>query len=358
MTTTMTTTLLDQMIENLGVTVSPEIKKQLKAYSFTTYPPNLQSADKYIKSTLQLPEDNNLKIELLKLQVHYLHNLDAVQSAEKEKRKASVVETKNKDLGNRLTEIQNELLEKTRELDAVHTQSSNALINAKTELDKARGRITNADAGLEALNTKYAELKKKYVALQAKITVLTNMPSLHLSHQSHPKQELDELMHVLNLNLNLKKDAKFKFLSYETFISMINYIKHHKEKIENLLKPIKYITKSTSDTHYTLTIADVSKSTGVKDGKLTIDIDIGNDKYSIKYYDSAKTVIIADNTETVDESNESVYGSNAYFKTNSAAFNKSYTAINDLLHIINPLSQNKYLKYKNKYLQLKKLYNL
>jgi chromosome segregation ATPase len=352
----MSNTLLEAMITNLGVDVPPNIKTHLKTIPFTTYPDNLQTADKNIGATLKSPDDTNLKIELLKLQVHYLHNLDAVNRAETEKKNAAAVREQNKALINELRETQAQLLKKTDQLSEVHTQSSNALINARSELDKARRQITDGDAGLEALKTKCAALKTKYDALQAKVKVLTNMPSLHLSHQSHPKQELDELMHVLNLNL--KKDAKFKFLSYETFISMINYIKHHKEKIENLLKPIKNITKSTSDTHYTLTIADVSKSTGVKDGKLTIDIDIGNDKYSIKYYDSAKTVIIADNTETVDESNESVYGSNAYFQTNSAAFNKSYTAINDLLHIINPLSQNKYLKYKNKYLQLKKLYNL
>ena len=150
------TRLLDQMITNLGVTgISTADRNKLAQLKFTEYSGDLQDADTAI-GKLQI--DDNLKLELLKLQVHYLHNLDAVKDAKKKMADALAKSENHKGFVDHIRKTEKQLEEKTSELAAVRTQSS----KAQAELAAKEKQLADKEQQLEVVNKENKSLADKH----------------------------------------------------------------------------------------------------------------------------------------------------------------------------------------------------
>ena len=344
-----TNTLLDQMINNLKVTgISDTDKQKLAKLTFSQYSDDLKNADTAIG---KLIIDNNLKIELLKLQVHYLHNLDAVKGAEKDKAIAT---------GNLIEQLRNsetQLSDTQQQLAAVYTENTISLKNAKAQLEEK--------------NAQLADVHKQYGALQTKLKVLTDTKGtdLQLNHsiqqsQQKPKDKAsaviltdDELKYITELKDKLSHN---NFIPFKDFEQMFTIMYKYKDDIKKLLPgatmknpsyTITYSNNPLQNNNYIIHIP-------INQSHLNINITNTHNDNEIVYVDDIMTTII---TPIVSTHVKEVVAN----LENRAVFRICYDKINKLLDTLfsavsstHTQSKNKYLKYKNKYLQLKKLYNL
>ena len=404
------TNLLEVMITNLGVEVPHNIKEQLEAFPFTTYPHNLQTADTRIRDTLTSSQDNNLKVELLKLQVHYLHNLDAVKSAEKLKEQNKNLKLQLSDIQQRLDGVQTEkqrletekqrLETEKQRLEADHTENSKTLSHTKAQIaDKEKQlaykekqlaeqktqlevehnenikKLRRAEAQLADKEKELGEVHKQNDVIHNKIQALANteVSDLHLTHQPQhkaPKTQpvvklekvevvnltSDESKYIGELKTKLTTPGTFVLPTYE-FGGMFTIMRKHKIAIQKLLSAkiynssIQYYSTNNSsghDTNYIKILIEESSS-------VNINIGIVNTTSARVYYNKVnnpQSINITPNATKGVKGMASNVGSNKMFSV-------CYEQINKLLNSLFPTpSKNKYLKYKNKYLQLKKLYNL
>jgi len=399
---------LNDMIGNLGVKVDPETRIKLNALPFTTYPHNLQTADRDIRDTLKSQQDNNLKIELLKLQVHYLHNLDAVKSAETLKEQNKHLNLQLSDIQQRLNGVQTEkqrletekqrLETEKQRLEDDHTENSHTkaqiaykekqladkekqLAEQKTQLEVEHNeninKLRHAEAQLADKKQELADVHKQNNVIHTKIQALANTEGVdpHLSNQPHhnaPKKlsvVQFEKVEVVNLTPDESKyiaELKTKLtnpinvvLPIDEFGGMFTIMRKYKTDIQKLLsnKIYSYIhyfsTNNLSglNTDYINILIDESSSVNINIG---IDNTTSNIDYNNKVNNPLSINITPITTKGVKEKASNV--------ASNQMFRDCYRHINKLLTILFPKatapSKNKYLKYKNKYLQLKKLYNL
>jgi hypothetical protein len=406
----MTNANLEAMIKNLGVIVSDDDKQKLAKLTFSQYSRQLQDADININAATN---DNDLKLELLRLQVHYLHNLDAVRSAETDKRIATAglnkeiealgvkllqaqdhnksltdVQTKFETVKKQLydgsvilSEKQAELSEKQAELIKERKESTDKEVKLKTaenHLKVAEDQLKSAQARLKEVEDKYAALQ---TALQIKAKVLTNaVPSLPpvlrenpaaSLHQNQPTHQLqlhqkpiekrsdvilkpEEIVSINDLKIKL---GKSNFLEHKEFNTMFTIMYNHNVSIKKFLpdkKPVTgyYFTNDSSSPNiYFIHIL-------LQSSNLNIKITDKPNECTIGYYN----YITSPATSTVITPNLDIGVSGTIDALNKREVFK--LCYQEIIHLLDFLflqaskTRNKYLKYKNKYLQLKKLYNL
>jgi vacuolar-type H+-ATPase subunit I/STV1 len=369
------------MIANLGVTdISPADRNKLAQLKFTQYSPELRNADTAIG---KLHIDDKLKLELLKLQVHYLHNLYAVENAKKEMTDAKATNEKNIALVEDLTTTQGQL-------EQVRTENNRKFADQKKELDAVNKEKQKLELEkkekIEELNRATAQLLDLQTVIQSKAKALTHIEGVdpHLSNQPQPKTQRNQSVvklpnaedvkdvklgkvEVVNLTPDESKyiaDLKTKLtnpatvgLPIDEFGEMFTIMRKHKKDIKNLLSDKKhnsyiryYSTNNSSDhdTYYINILIDDSSS-------VNINIGIDNTTSEIVYYNKVNN---PQSINITPNATKSVKGMASNVISNKM-FRDCYEQINKLLNSLFPArSNNKYLKYKNKYLQLKKLYNL
>ena len=227
MTDTTNTTLLDQMINNLGVTskITTDDRNKLEKLKFSEYSNELRNADIEIGAQ---NIDNDLKIELLKLQVHYLHNLETIKGMKFANeictkaneictKKLPQLEDKLKNASATEAHLQRELLEKSTRLNNVLAENTTGLNETRklladrdaqiavvkgkldavqTENSKTQAELTKALTELGDLRKKYNTLNTLYKELEAKLQA-----KLHeLTRTSVSKQHLSSLTHQSHQN--------------------------------------------------------------------------------------------------------------------------------------------------------------
>jgi DNA repair exonuclease SbcCD ATPase subunit len=174
---------LEKMITNLGVTgISTADRNKLAQLKFTEYSGDLQDADTAI-GKLQI--DDNLKLELLKLQVHYLHNLDAVKDAKKKMADALAKSENHKGFVAHIRKTEGQLEEKTNELAAVRTQLADKEQQLEAVNKKNESLAHTHAVELNALRQAKEQLAHKHAE---EVTALRQAEK-HLADQ---KAQLDE----------------------------------------------------------------------------------------------------------------------------------------------------------------------
>jgi len=173
MTDTTNTTLLDQMINNLGVTskITTDDRNKLEKLKFSEYSNELRNADIEIGAQ---NIDNDLKIELLKLQVHYLHNLETIKGMKFANeictkaneictKKLPQLEDKLKNASATEAHLQRELLEKS-------TRLNNVLAENTTGLNETRKLLADRDAQIAVVKGKLDAVQTENSKTQAELT--------------------------------------------------------------------------------------------------------------------------------------------------------------------------------------------
>jgi hypothetical protein len=412
-------TNLEAMITNLGVKVDQETRIKLAKLTFSEYSQELQNADTAIG---KLHIDNNLKLELLKLQVHYLHNLDAVQNAEKDKKDATEeLEQKHQALIKQYSDTQRSLEAVNKQTHEQNETLAKQLSDTKNSLDvvnKENQSLAQKQAyKLNALRLAEAKLadKEKQLAnvkthcdtlqanIQTKLHAMTHIEGAdpHMSNQSQQKIQRNpsvvklpdviklpnaggvklEKVEVVNLSQEESKAiaglksklVESNILKFTDFADMFAIMYKHRNMIKKfLITNHKYaLTNNDLDKHSVYSYNFLEDETYIihipnTDGTY-LNINIGNtsaNKHAIAVYNmsnSEQRLLITIKPTTESNTESQIAKERISANNNAKLYATAYADIKKLLDILFPkatATQNKYLKYKNKYLQLKKLYNL